>query len=368
MKRFLISFILVITVLSGFAETVSQKQAREMANMFFNEAYGRVTAPPNLVYNGRKLTTNRLFSPFYVYNSSLGGFVIIPADNKAFPILGFSLKESFDPDRLGDAELALLSSYALEIEMVRYDTQSIDATVGAWQNYPNYVSSVLKSPYLATDPRFSLEEAAAMISRALADDDAVFSDIYTPSQWRDMIIDELSLKESAPLAIEWKDGFETAVVYGYQGDFFRLELSRRNNWLMRLNATEVIPSNMVSAVVNPLLLPLEFNEPVPFEEHDRFISEVKDIESRRVTQSSVDIPVFDGQPMIKANGGGRFEIYLPENARLARVYNLSGAMVARHKYSDTSVANIDISAAPSGFYFVTVEGESGSSYGFKIYR
>ena len=83
-------FVLGGTV-SAHAETVSQRQAKHIAQQFFNAAYGRVMGEPKLVYNGRRLTTNSLFPPFYVYNLQAGGFVVISAENKAFPILGYDL-------------------------------------------------------------------------------------------------------------------------------------------------------------------------------------------------------------------------------------------------------------------------------------
>ena len=91
------------SMLSVQAETVSQKEASRLAETFFNAAAGQVMGKPKLVYNGKNLTTNRLFSPFYVYNHPKGGFVIIAADNKALPVLGYSLKETFSPDNLDEA-------------------------------------------------------------------------------------------------------------------------------------------------------------------------------------------------------------------------------------------------------------------------
>lgn len=368
MRRFLFSLLIALVCFPVLAETVSQKEAQRLAHLFFNESAGRITAPPKLVYNGRKLTTNRLFTPFYVYNTPIGGFVIISAENKAFPILGFSLKESFDPDKLGETDLALLKSYATEIELVRYDSQSVEGVEWAWQHYAEYVESILKAKYVATDPKITIDQCMELIWEAIELDNAIYSDIYTPAQWRDMLLDELELKESAPLGLIAGNSVYPAVVYGHQGDYFRIELSSRNGWLMRINATDVIPSNMATIVVNPLELPIEFEIEQPFVDHDAFLAEVEEIESVRMEKASIDFPQFEDQPMIKANGGGHFEIQIPENVVSARIYNLAGALVRRHAYGDTQIAHIDISAEPSGFYFVTLEGNSGKPYGIKLYR
>lgn len=369
MKRILLSTIVaVIGLLPAFGETVSQKQAHQLAQLFFNEASGRVTAPPKLVYNGRKLTTDRLFNPFYVYNTSLGGFVIISAENKAYPILGFSLKDGFDPDRLSESELALLRSYAREIELIRYDGESVVETERAWQHYAEYIDEILKAKYIATDPKISTEESYRLVYDAIYDDDAVYSDIYTPQQWNEVIGDELRLKESAPLVLFDKGKLYPMVVYGRQGDYFRIEMSFRNSWLMRLNATEIIPSNMASVVMNPLDLPIDLDEETPFADYDSFLDEVYGIENSRQSVSSIDRPMIVDQPLLKTNGGGHYEITLPENVSQVNVYNLSGSMVRRFLFNGTAVANIDISAEPSGFYILTLIGESGQPYGMKISR
>lgn len=370
MKKILTILFLTVSILGMRGETVSQKQAQGLAHSFFNEAYGRVTAPPKLVYNGRKLTTQRLFTPFYIYNTGLGGFVIISAENKAYPILGFSLKESFDPDNMGDVETALLKSYAKEIELVRYDVQPVDGAIKAWQNYPEYVDNILRSKYQATDPNITTVEAEELLETAMERDDAIYSDLYTPAQWADMIISEIKEKESAPLLLVEGDKTFPCVIYGHQGDYFRIEMTRRNQWLMRLNATETVSALMVSAVVNPIPLPEVTEDEKPFEAHDMFIAEVEETETARRETAGIGAALMpDGDiPVIKANGAGHFEIILPEEAVLTRVYNISGAMVRQNTFTGTPVVNVDISAEPSGFYFITITGKSGTPYGFKLVR
>lgn len=350
------------------AETVSQKQAQQLAHLFFNEAAGKVTAPPKLIYNGRKLTTNRLFTPFYVYNTPVRGFVIISAENKAFPILGFSLKDSFDPEKLGEGEIELLRSYAREIELVRYDSEPLNATLHAWQNYPEYVNGILTASYQATDPKFTVEEAGEMVEAAVKRDDAFYSDLYTPQQWQESVEEELAGKESVAVILISQNELYPMVIYGRQGNYFRIQLNKRNSWLMRLNATEIIPSDMVAASV-PLLDVFEtVMEEEPFAFNDAFVEEVGLIEENRKSVSSIDMPVYESKPRVIANGGGHFDIMLPENVVMSTVYNLSGALIGKYTYKNNPVAHIDISAEPSGFYFLTLTGESGTPYGIKIYR
>ncbi len=129
--------------LTGVAETVSQKEASKLAQIFFNAANGEVVSKPKLVYNGKRLTTNRLFSPFYVYNHAKGGFVIIAADNKAYPILGYSLHTNFDPEKLDSAASARLAEYARDIEYIRHDGRVPDEAIAAWTGMPDFIYSTL---------------------------------------------------------------------------------------------------------------------------------------------------------------------------------------------------------------------------------
>lgn len=135
---------IITTSLSVLAETVSQKEASRLAQIFFNAANGRVMPKPKFVYNGKQFTTDRLFSPFYVYNMAKSAYVIISADNKAFPILGYDLTENFDPNNM-DAEIfTSLSRLAKDIEVVRYDSRIPEMAVTAWNDYREYVANTLK--------------------------------------------------------------------------------------------------------------------------------------------------------------------------------------------------------------------------------
>lgn len=129
-----------------FAETVSQKEAKSMAQKFFNESKNYVTPPVTYVYNGKDLTTQRLFTPFYVFNSPAGGFVIISADNKAFPILGYSLKENFDKNRMTPAVRSILADFSRDVELIRYDSRIPSDAILQWSTYPEVVFDMLKNP------------------------------------------------------------------------------------------------------------------------------------------------------------------------------------------------------------------------------
>lgn len=350
------------------AETVSQKEASRVARLFFNALHGRVMGKPELVYNGKRLTTDRLFSPFYVYNLPAGGFVIIAAENKAMPVLGYSEKEKFDPDSMGEAVKALLSGYAREIELIRYDSRVPDEAIAAWTSLPDYIAGVLASAYAATDPSFSIDDAARQVDEIASSENWMeyCSDIYTPSQWRDVIDVELDGAKSVALGIIGDRDVVPAIIHGRKGDYYRIELDRRNDWLMRLAATEFIGGRQLASLGSPSVIEEIEEEAAPFRDYEDFIAEVKSENEAR--QRMFDERLDPSEPVIRAIGGGHFEIQLPERVELVRIYNLSGMMVNRLTFKNTDTAVINLDGNPYGFYFAILNGESGRPYGVKLYN
>ena len=129
-----------------YAETVGQKEAKSMAQKFFNESRNYVTPPVTYVYNGKDLTTQRLFTPFYVFNSPAGGFVVVSAENKAFPILGYSLSGRFSKDKMTPMVKSILADFSRDVEMIRYDSRIPSDAIEQWSTYPEVVFDMLKNP------------------------------------------------------------------------------------------------------------------------------------------------------------------------------------------------------------------------------
>ncbi len=150
LKKILQSIAVCGLVLAGthlvHAESIGQKEAKSMAQKFFNESKNYVTPPVNYVYNGKDLTTQRLFTPFYVFNSPSGGFVIVSAENKAFPILAYSLNENFDKDKMTPMVRSILTDFSRDIEMIRYDSRIPSDAIEQWETYPEVVFDMLKNP------------------------------------------------------------------------------------------------------------------------------------------------------------------------------------------------------------------------------
>lgn len=172
-RKFLVALLAAAAcILPATAETVSQKEAKQVARLFFNDAYGEVCEDPVYVYNGKRLTTDRLFTPFYVFNSPKGGFVIVSAENKAFPILGYSLSRPKFPQQkeLTAEQTQLLRNYARDIELVRYDSRPALEATAQWQALPSTIHSTLYSPSVLPEShyRFRPTEESVWVLRERA--------------------------------------------------------------------------------------------------------------------------------------------------------------------------------------------------------
>lgn len=307
--RILISLFACVAVpAAAHAETVSRKEANSIAGTFFNAAYGEVTAPPQMVWNGRQLTTDRLFSPIYVYNSPKGGYVIISGENKAYPILAYSKVRKFDKDKISDDEKEVLKTYAREIELIRYDPRMPAKAMEAWRNIPEYISAVLASPYdsdeyraLGEERKDMLESLARSGNQILMPSAVEFS-LYDPDAYRELTLDDVTAADDE-------------IPFKFYEDFIR-EVSRENR------------------------------------ERDIKLEEI----------------VSPSRPVVKALGGGHFEISFPENIRMMRIYTIGGMQMMEKYYKETSLMNIDMSVLGSGYYIGLALADSGNVFGFKLYR
>ena len=359
----------ILVCTTAFPETVSQKQAKECAQLFFNQAYRETTAPVKYVYNGKRLTTNRLLTPFYVYTHQRGGFVIVSAENKTFPILAYSLKGSFNPDKLSEGEKGWLKGYAMDIEMIGQDSRVPEKAIAAWQDYPRYVAGMLDAKYEATDPTITIEESEAMLDGIVRTPDysvdGNFSAVYTSEQWKDMVEAELQKSQSVAIGyVDFEKHLYPGVIYGRKGDYFKIAFENRNDWMVRLQAAEYFGERLVASLSHPAYVA----EPEPETPAFEYYESIREEHRKEKEAAELQEKKLASEPVVKAIGGGHFDILLPENATLAMLYNIEGSHIGRATYKGTPTAHINIEAEPRGFYFALIFGESGKPYGVKLYR
>lgn len=372
MKSIAVAVLIAASAVAGSdvvkAETVTRKEALNVATIFFNAINGQVMAAPKQVYDGRKLTTARLFIPFYVFNHPAGGFVCVSAENKAYPILFYSKEGAFDPDGMDESQKALLTQYALDIERIRYDSNVPEDAIEAWGDINGHIAALLNAEYDATDSDMTAAEALATLNVALESGaDECLSDIYTPGQWEYMADMDLEAKGSFPLGLIVGEKLFPTVVHGRKGDFFRMKFDSGVRSLYRLCSTEILMPLQVAVFGNPLKIDAPVMEDPPFIFLDRFAEEIHTSEEQ-AQQAIENSGLVMDDPRVDYHGGGHYSITLPHDVAIARVYDLSGALCFTNTYKSTPTAWIDISAEPHGFYFIQLIGPDGQSYGVKLAR
>ncbi|MBR5101543.1 MAG: C10 family peptidase, partial [Muribaculaceae bacterium] len=124
--------VLLVMFMSGNvqARTIGENEARNVALSFFSKkqipANGNI-APLRLV--GRYAPGVGTKVPFYIYNSSMkgSGFVVVSADDRALPVLGYSDEGTYDPANVPPAMQEWLDFLADEISALGDDNTSTTA-------------------------------------------------------------------------------------------------------------------------------------------------------------------------------------------------------------------------------------------------
>lgn len=148
MKRVL-CFLILLAMLPAvaMAEHVESARAQQAAKTFFN----------NNGVNANKLTdlsAEAGFTNLYIYNADKG-FVVMAADDRVQPVLGYSLTGSFDPDAMPDNVRAWLQGYDDEIKyVVESNAKATPETKQQWQDLENGVrgtkATVVVEPLIQT--------------------------------------------------------------------------------------------------------------------------------------------------------------------------------------------------------------------------
>lgn len=142
MKRTALLFIIVASVISYTAASpVDINTARNVAIAHIAHAKHLDSAEPKLSLavdparlSAAMRTTTAEIVPYYIYNVEGGGYVIVAADDRVTPIIGYSLTGSFHPDSIPSNMRGWLNGIGAEISSaLAADISSSIQTDTAWQ-------------------------------------------------------------------------------------------------------------------------------------------------------------------------------------------------------------------------------------------
>lgn len=131
MKKTILSLIAAFVTISAIAGNVSVSTAARMAESIFSTTRG---GSVSLVWKGNDNGTRSSEATFYVFNYDRGGFVVISADDRAYPILAYSPTGSFVVENMPAHIKWFFDCYSNEIENVRSSSISQSSEMAArWE-------------------------------------------------------------------------------------------------------------------------------------------------------------------------------------------------------------------------------------------
>lgn len=130
-KRVITAIILIVSCVAVWGQSTGIQRSQTVAKNFYQSAIAPTTSTPQWVYTGTN--GSRGADCFYVYNID-NGFVIVSADERVQPILGYSTEGAFEPGNVPFGLQDLLQSYTEEISAIKANVPEADAQLqAAWQ-------------------------------------------------------------------------------------------------------------------------------------------------------------------------------------------------------------------------------------------
>ena len=159
MKKIL--FLLLMLPAMLVAAPVDSQLAQQVAENFFensvqeNVVKHRKASFSPFQYAGRKRilrSSGRTYEPYYIFNNSDGGFVIVAGDDRVQPILAYSANGEFAKDSIPIAVREWLDMYSAQIQYVVDNNISNDSISGLWRtNAPAQVTATdIVAPLIQT--------------------------------------------------------------------------------------------------------------------------------------------------------------------------------------------------------------------------
>ena len=130
----LITILLLICTMGLHSEPVTKSKASVVAANFYTKSVATETATPQLAYTAIVKSNGTETTCFRIYNIG-SGFVIVSADDRVKPILGYSRENNFAPDNMPDGVRDLFESYKNEIVAITQNIAEADAALKAkWRS------------------------------------------------------------------------------------------------------------------------------------------------------------------------------------------------------------------------------------------
>jgi len=136
-RNLLFLFTLLLFVSSAFAKKVELKEAQQIATKFYNQKYV-LTNPGSVAgFNITETFVNNDNNDAvtYIFNFDNNGYIIIPADDRIYPVVGFSFESKYNQETIPDNALYVINQFGKQVTYVRETDYTATAEVeNAWSN------------------------------------------------------------------------------------------------------------------------------------------------------------------------------------------------------------------------------------------
>lgn len=136
-KPLLLAITLVFAFSTLFAEKVGLKEARQTATKFYNQKY-KVNYPESTgdFYITETFTNRESNEPLtYIFNFNNDGYAIVPADDRIYPVVGFSFEGGYDQATIPENAQYVINDFGQQVVHVRKNNVKATAEVkNAWEN------------------------------------------------------------------------------------------------------------------------------------------------------------------------------------------------------------------------------------------
>ncbi len=162
MKYIFILPILLLTINNlVLANNVSENKAKQIANNY----YSFKNPDKNAVVIKSVTRTHNENVCLYLFYFNTGGFVMVPGNDAAVPVLGYSLKGNFDENEdLPPAFEYMIENYCIQIDYITNNDLSNSSTIHLWNDilnkrYQNKNNNKVVSPLLESVGAYPIEYA-----------------------------------------------------------------------------------------------------------------------------------------------------------------------------------------------------------------
>ena len=140
----------ILIVCSMYATPVSLQRATEVADSFLQNA--SPAGPHRAPARARLVSSSVKQAPYYVFENTAGGFVIVAGDDIAYPILGYSSNTQWASNNIPDNVQAWLDNYSRQIQWAQDNDIQPDSTItNAWKRISSRKkATIVVSPLLLT--------------------------------------------------------------------------------------------------------------------------------------------------------------------------------------------------------------------------